>query len=118
MVFYEYYDVWNRHGVKLTSGIEITKEVLDQVNKQNQVCDLIWAINAAEQNNKSVTNLSYTVMDRIRKLSPVLLNHNSFKKYSSADDIEERAVRHFTTDPLIDRFAQRQTKIRKALEGY
>lgn len=48
MVFFEYYDMWNRHVAKLTSKIKITKEVLDHVNKQHQVCDLIWAINAAK----------------------------------------------------------------------
>lgn len=117
MVFNEYYEMWNKHGVKLTSGIEITEEILDMVNKQSEVCDLIWAINHANQNNKSVANLSYTVMDQIRKLSHSLLNHKGYKKYSSVDEVENRAIRHFTTDS-IGRFIKRQTKIRNVIEVY
>lgn len=117
MVFGEYYNMWDKHGVKLTYKIEITKEILDQVGKQNQVCDLIWAINAANQSNPSPIILSYTVMDQIRKLSPLLLTHKSCKKYSGVDDVENRAVRHFATDPM-DRFVKRQTIIRNVLEGY
>ena len=117
MVFDEYYDMWNKYGVKLTSRVEITKEILDQVGMQNEVCDLIWAVNAANQSNKSPVILSHTVMDQIRKLSPLLLNHKSCKKYPGADDVERRAIRHFTTDPE-DRFAKRQAKIRNALESY
>ena len=117
MVFNEYYEMWNKHGVKLTTGIEITEEILDMVNKQSEVCDLIWTINYANQNNKSVANLSYTVMDQIRKLSHSLLNHKGYKKYSSVDEIENRAIRHFTTD-IIERFINRQTKIRNVIEVY
>ena len=122
MVFDKYYERWNKHGFELPVGIEITKEILDQVNGQNAVCDLIWAINVANQSNKSVANLSYTVMDQIRKLSPLLLNHKSFKppKYSFADDVEERAVRHFRDDANMgfDSFERRKTTIRNIIEVY
>ncbi|MFZ4440839.1 MAG: hypothetical protein ACOYOS_20690 [Syntrophales bacterium] len=116
MVFDKYYDMWDRHGVKLNSKLEITKDILDQVNKQSEVCDLVWAINVANQSNKSPANLSYTVMNLIRKILPVLLKHRSCIKYSGAD-VEARAVRHFTTDPE-DRFKKRQQKIRNVLETY
>jgi hypothetical protein len=118
MVFNKYYDMWDKYGVKLTSGVEITKEILDQVNGQNDVCDLIWAINAANQTNKSLTILSNTAMDQIRKLSPLLLNHKGrFSAYHSGAQVEERAVKHFTTDP-VERFKKRQPKIKNVLEIY
>lgn len=117
MVFNEYYEMWNKHGVKLTFGIEITEELLDMVNKQSEVCDLIWTVNYTNQNNKSVANLSYTVMDQIRKLSHLLLKHKGYKKYSSTDEIEKRAIRHFTSDPF-GRFIKRQAKIINVIEVY
>ena len=114
----KYYDMWNKHGVKLSSRIEITQKILDLVNGQNEVCDLIWAINAANQSDKSYANLRNTVVDQIRKLSPLLLNHQGrFKEKHSAAEVEERAVRHFTTDP-VGSFIKRQPKIRNVLEGY
>ena len=116
MVFDKYYDMWDSHGVKLNSSVEITKEVLDQVYKQCEVCDLVWAINAANQSNKSPTLLSNTVMGQIRKLLPLLLTHKSCSKYSGAD-VEERAVRHFRGDSEV-RFKKRQPTIRNVLEGY
>ena len=117
MVFNECCDKWDKHGFKLTASIEITKEILDMVDQQSEVCDLIWAINAANQSNKSPFILSHTVMDQIRKLSSLLLNHKGFKKYSGVDEVEKRAIRHFKTDPL-ERFINRQTKIRKVIEDY
>lgn len=117
MVFNYYYEMWDKHGVKLTFGIEITQEILDAVNQQSDVCDLIWAINYANQSNKSVVNLSYSAMDQIRKLSHSLLSHKGFKKYSGVDEVEKRAIRHFTTDPM-GRFIKRQTKIRNVIEVY
>lgn len=117
MIFNEYYERWNKHGIKLISGFEITEEILDMVSQQSEICDLIWTINYANQNNKSVVNLSYTVMDQIRKLSPSLLNHKGCKNYSGVDEIEKRAIRHYTTDP-IGRFIKRQEKIKKVIEVY
>jgi len=117
MVFNEYYERWNKHGIKLISGFEITEEILDMVSQQSEICDLLWTINYANQSNKSVVNLSYTVMDQIRKLSPSLLNHKGYKDYSGVDEIEKRAVRHYTTDP-IGRFIKRQDKIKKVIEAY
>ena len=117
MVFNECCDKWDKHGFQLTASIEITKEILDMVNQQSEVCYLIWAINAAKQSNKSPFMLSHTVMDQVRKFSPLLLNHKGFKKYSGVDEVEKRAVRHYKTDPL-ERFINRQTKIRKVLEDY
>ena len=116
MVFSEYYDMWNKYGVKLASNIEITKEILDQVSVQSEVCDLIWAANAANQSNKSPAILSNTVMGQVRKLLPLLLNHKSCSNYSGAD-VEKRALRHFTSDDT-GRFKKRQTKIRNVLEGF
>ncbi len=117
MVFNEYYERWNKHGVKLISGFKISEEILDMVSKQSEICDLIWTINYANQSNKSVVNLSYTVMDQIQKLSPSLLNHAGCKSYSGVDEIKKRAIRHYTTDP-IGRFIKRQEKIRKVIEVY
>ena len=118
MAFNYYYEMWDQHGVKLTAGFEITEEILNMVKLQNEICDLIWAINAANQSDKSSDNLSNTVMDQIRKLSSSLLNHKCIKnKYSGIDEVEKRAIRHFKTDPL-ERFIKRQPKIRKAIEAY
>lgn len=104
--------MWDRHGVKLTSPIEVTKDILDKVHLQNEVCDLIWAINAVNQGNKSPENLSNTVMDEIKKLAASLLHHKCFKKYSTAAEVENRADRHFSGDHVMpQRFIQRQPKI-------
>jgi len=117
MKFTEYYNMWDKQGIKLTSGFEITKEIMDMVDQQNEILDLIWAINYANQSNKSVFNLSCTVMDQIRKLSHLILKHDGFKGYSGVDEIEDRALGHFNTDP-IDRFKKRQPKIKNVIEVY
>lgn len=39
--FDEYYKTWDKHGVKLTSRIEITKDHLDQVTEKPDVCDVL-----------------------------------------------------------------------------
>lgn len=117
MIFNEYYERWNKHGIKLLYGFEITEEILDMVNKQSEICDLIWTVNYANQSNKSVANLSYTAMDQIRKLSPLLLNHKGCKNYSGVGEIEKRAIRHYTSDP-IGRFMKRQEKIKSVIDVY
>jgi hypothetical protein len=118
MVFDKYYDMWDKYGVKLTSRVEITNEILDQVTGKPDVCDLIWAINAANQSNQSLEILSNTVMDQIQKSLPLLLNHKGrFSEYHSGDEVVARAKRHFTSD-VVGGFKKRQTKIRNMLEGY
>jgi hypothetical protein len=112
--FKNYHAMWDKHGVKLTSTFEITQDILDQVDGQNEVCDIIWAINAANQSDKSSANLSSTVMGQIRKLSHLLLNHKG--KFKNHRSVEKRALGHYKTDPQ-DRFIQRQPKIRNVLEG-
>lgn len=115
--FNDYYNMWNKYGVKLTAKVEITKDILNQVHRQNELCDLIWAINAANQTNKSADSLSHTIMDQVRKFSPLLLNHKRFKKYDSVSKLEERAIRHYKTDPQAN-FIKRQPKISNALKDY
>jgi hypothetical protein len=119
--FKEYYDRWNDHGKKLTSKVEITKEILDLVKGHNEVCDLIWAINAANQSNKSPSGLSNTVMGQIRDLSPLLLNHKGkFGEYDSRDKVVKRANRHFRDDPKVGLhpFKERQTNVIEVLKSY
>ena len=120
MVFAGYYNTWDKYGVKLTSSVEITNEILNKVDLQNEICDLIWIANAANQSNKSVDNLSATVMNLIRNLSPSLLKHRSFKKYSGAGEVVKRADRHFKYDPKqrFDSFKERQAMIENVLKGY
>ncbi|MDP2853110.1 MAG: hypothetical protein Q8O28_02560 [Smithellaceae bacterium] len=113
--FKNYHAMWDEHGVKLTSKLEITQDILDQVDGQNEVCDIIWAINAANQSDKSSANLSTTVMGQIRKLSHLLLNHKG--KFKNHRSVEKRALSHYKTDPQ-NSFIQRQPKIRNMLEGY
>lgn len=119
--FKEYYDRWNDHGKKLTSKVEITKEILDLVKGHNEVCDLIWAINDANQSNKSPSDLSNTVMGQIRDLSPLLLNHKGkFGEYDSRAKVVARANRHFRDDPKVGLhpFKERQTNVIEVLKSY
>lgn len=119
MVFNGYYELWDRCGVKLSEKIEMTPGVLDRADQQNEVCDLIWAINAVKQGNKSPAHLSHTVMDEIKKLATSLLTHKCFKKYSSPSDVVKRADRHYKGDHLQpSRFIQRQPKIGSILKNY
>jgi hypothetical protein len=119
MIFNGYYELWDRCGVKLSEKIEMTPSVLDRVDQQNEVCDLIWAINAVKQSNKSPAHLSHTVMDEIKNLAPSLLTHKCFKKYSSPSDVVKRADRHYKGDHLQpSRFIQRQPKIGAILKNY
>lgn len=120
MVFTGYYNTWDKYGVKLTSSVDISNEILNKVDLQNEVCDLIWIANAANQSNKAVDNLSVTVMNLILELSPLLLNHRSFKKYSDAKEVVKRAKRHFKYDPKqrFDSFKERQAMIENILKGY
>jgi len=118
MDFRDYYNMWDKYGVKLSSPIEITKVLLEKVDLQNEVCDLIWAVSAINQSDKSSASLSQSVMEEIRKLAPSLLNHKCFKKYSTVVEVENRARRHFNGDHLIpQRFIQRQPKIETVLKN-
>jgi len=121
MEFDKYFNMWNKYGVKLPTKIEITKEILNRVSRQNEVCDLIWVINAASQTNKSSTNLSNTALEQFHKLSPSLLSHKAFKDkkgYSIPSNVVDRAISHFNDDPNYeDRFIKRQPKIKSAFEG-
>lgn len=112
--FDEYYKAWDKHGVKLTCRIDITKDLLDRVTGKPDICDIIWAVNAVNQSDKSCDSLSNTVMDNIQKLLPLLLDHKSFIEQSS-DYVKKRAIRHYNSDP---HFEKRQIKIRNILEGY
>lgn len=128
MVFAEYFSMWDKYGVKLLSSIEITKEILNKAKQQNEICDLIWAINAANQNNKSVENLSETVMDQISKLSqvpsPWLLDHSVFDEYPNTTNkikkIISRARRHYRDEHRknSNSFKERQPMIKAYLEDY
>lgn len=119
--FDNYYDRWMKHGKKITPRIEITQKILDLVNGHNEICDLIWAINAANQSDQSSDNLSNTVMDQIKKkLSPLLFNHKG--KFGGVDNAKAvaRANRHFRDDPKmgLQPFKDRQTKVIEVLESY
>lgn len=119
MIFNDYYEMWNRYGAKLIDKIEISKEVLVKADLQNEVCDLIWVINAANQSNKSPANLSHTVIYEIKRLAPSLLSHKAFKKYGDPSEVEKRAERHYKGDHVMpSRFIQRQPKIENILKNY
>ncbi len=37
MKFDEYYKMWDEHGIKLKSEFEITKEIMDMADQQNDI---------------------------------------------------------------------------------
>jgi hypothetical protein len=120
MVFTQYYDTWDKYGFKLASSVVITKEILNKFDNQNDICDLVWIVNARDQRDKSTANLSNTVMDFIRKLSPIILTHRKFKHYPTAGEVLKRADRHFKYDPKqrFDGFKERQSMIEVVLKDY
>lgn len=119
MIFNGYFEMWNRYGVKLTDKIKITKGVLDRADLQNEVCDLIWIINAANQSNNSVDNLSQTVINELHVLALILLDHKAFNQYKTTAEVVKRAERHYKGDHLMpSRFVQRQPKIEMILKNY
>lgn len=119
MIFNGYFEIWNRYGVKLTDKIKITKGLLDRADLQNEVCDLIWIINAINQSNESVDNLSDTVLNEFQVLASTLLDHKAFKKYKTPAEVVKRADRHYKRDHLMpSRFIQRQPKIKMILKNY
>ena len=117
-MFIEYYNLWDNHGIKLNQKIDSYENILFSANRQNEVCDLLWIINAGNQLDKSPENLSETVMNEFRRIAKSLLNHNGFKKYKSPIDVISRAARHFSGDHVMpERFIHRQPKIEKMLKG-
>lgn len=123
MIFTDYYKMWFKYGMSLQSGIVITEDILALAKGQNGVCDLIWAINAANQVDKSAVNLSDTVMDQVRNTFNLILNHDSFKRsknnYTNYADVRKKAEDHFKQDPGFEPgFIKRQKTIIAALKTY
>ncbi len=124
MVFQNYYNMWKLYGItNLSEGIKITKSLLDKLDYQNDICDLIWAINAANQLDKSADTLSTTALKQIEKLAQqpdnILASHKCFFKYKGDNKVEKilkRAERHYKEEPrFLNRFKERQQKLIEVL---
>ena len=109
-------EMHSKYGIKLLDPI--SPELLNKLPDKSQILDVVWAINAANQKNKSPINLGLTVMKEIRDRADMLLSHKAFKNYGGdKEKLKDYADRHYKVEPShTDKmFKGRQEKIMKNL---